>query len=269
MSTKIFNAWRSTRPIKKAADLFLESERIRSALQPVSRMAFYRVAAMAACDHIDRQMILGERRTCAADYIAEQQAEARKRHIRGERMPDWDTEVSWAFLPTRQNRILLRLYAEEGAVVRAMNHLSNWEDYHFQNSVDRPGNITARQWRQRRRDWDAAMGDGVPATTGLTADLWPQFGGPDVWDGVSILLSHQPTLSTRTKRTARVILEKAYFENHAPPEGSPPHVWADLFRRSREWLRTPEGVQVLGVEAERVRHLLLPRITRDALCYAD
>ena len=45
-------------------------------------------------------------------------------------------------------------------------------DYHYQNQTDRPQNITPRQWNQRKKDWDIALGsDGVPANHSMSINL--------------------------------------------------------------------------------------------------
>lgn len=46
------------------------------------------------------------------------------------------------------------------------------EDYHYQNQTDRPDYITARNWKQREKTWDKAIGpDYIPVNHGFSVDF--------------------------------------------------------------------------------------------------
>lgn len=78
----------------------------------------------------------------------------------GHRDTTWDFSFDVCLIP--KGRDLLALYYIENnpGYVSALKE-AGFEDYHYQNSTDRPDSITAHDWACRKRAWDKAL----PAAT--------------------------------------------------------------------------------------------------------
>ena len=89
----------------------------------------------------------------------------------GYRDPNVDTSFDvWLFpdgectllIPNCEQREMLDLLKTDLAL----------EDHHWQNSTDRPEDVSAADWNRRREDWDRVMPSGVAANTCLTYRLF-------------------------------------------------------------------------------------------------
>lgn len=73
-------------------------------------------------------------------------------------------------------------------------------DYHYQNQTDQPSTISNKKWRQRKKDWDKALGWDAPANRGFMISLQEPYFLHHIRD--LPLKSHIPTLKERTYRYA-------------------------------------------------------------------
>ena len=84
----------------------------------------------------------------------------------GIRHPWSDFATSAVFFPMK-NKTLSIFYADNEAMWSLWK--KNTKDYHYQNQTDYPKEITAKQWAQRRKDWDKVLSDdGIPSHNGLS-----------------------------------------------------------------------------------------------------
>lgn len=80
---------------------------------------------------------------------------------RSERHP-FDLTVCVAIRQAPDGRILLIPYPGSGFLSGSLDFMARMpeiRDYHYQNQTDRPKNITAAQWAERRRTWDPLLAD--------------------------------------------------------------------------------------------------------------
>ncbi len=72
------------------------------------------------------------------------------------------------------NSVLVQFFGADDALLRRLG--PKFKDYHYQNATDRPDGVTAREWTNRRRVWDAIIdrGDGTFAGSGLVFQLVPK-----------------------------------------------------------------------------------------------
>ncbi|MDD2765776.1 MAG: hypothetical protein PHE83_17575, partial [Opitutaceae bacterium] len=174
MSTKIFNAYRHTgRPVESVAALFALSSRIQKTLQPYASKAFYVTAANALTREVDlasaRKALPGESTPIAR--VMAKHMEALKNLQEGRREPCWDYSAEWTFHFIR-GRLLLRVFAEDKLLRHFERRFPEFADYHYQNCTDRPAEVSEREWSQRARDWEEAIGSRSSSETGLTMSLW-------------------------------------------------------------------------------------------------
>lgn len=130
MSTKIYNAYR----VEAGVDLFDVLHDIRA-------------TAWARC----RKVIDGRNvEMLHAAYVGQLGSSHRS---------DWDLDVSIAVHSDR-SRWLLRAFAGSGLFSEVLDFLpkhESLEDWHYQNSTDRPANLSAIAWNARQRSWDRAF----------------------------------------------------------------------------------------------------------------
>lgn len=64
----------------------------------------------------------------------------------------------YPYSKTIKNKSLMVIFTESDKLEKYFNDLPFVEDYHYQNSTDRPEGITKSQWSKRIRDWDRVIG---------------------------------------------------------------------------------------------------------------
>lgn len=83
---------------------------------------------------------------------------------------DFDLSCQVCLIPMKTKTLMM--YFGNDDLKEIVTNQSWLLDYHYQNQTDRPKNITARQWNQRKKDWDIALGpDGVPANHSMSIHL--------------------------------------------------------------------------------------------------
>lgn len=135
------------------------------------------------------------------------------------------------------------------------------EPFDYWNNTDRDPSLTARQWAQRRRVWDAILKkDSRPSQCGVTFEILPKHYRVPVEE----ILALVPPLEQRAHALAvdRLCHERCM----ADPELDQQDVSSFLsaHRRARRWLREPEGQEALRASTERLS-LLLPTIVETIL----
>lgn len=75
---------------------------------------------------------------------------------------EYDLGVCVAIREAQDGRILLTPYPGSGYLSRTLRFMAKMpelRDYHYQNSSDRPSNIPAKQWAERKRTWVPLLSD--------------------------------------------------------------------------------------------------------------
>lgn len=109
----------------------------------------------------------------------------------------WDFTFTICLIPKGKNLLALHYLENDPGYLNALKEIG-FEDYHFQNSTDKPDAISEQEWANRSQDWDEALGNAPPADSGFTFDLVR-------WDDVSkTLWNHELVLaSTPTDESRR------------------------------------------------------------------
>lgn len=85
------------------------------------------------------------------------------------RLFDLDFEYTVMLFPCNDKTLLL-YYTEEPVLQEHFLKLSYTSDYHYQDSSDRPDNISKEEWKKRMLDWEFVLGGngwGKPIENGL------------------------------------------------------------------------------------------------------
>lgn len=91
---------------------------------------------------------------------------------RGVRYPEWDFTFEVVLVPNGPDVLAIYYLENDPGFSKALESVG-FEDYHYQNSSDRPESIDETEWSQRESTWKAAL-QGVPACeVGLVAHVVP------------------------------------------------------------------------------------------------
>jgi len=168
MSTKIYNGYIAKVNI---SDLLLKFINIQPQFEKIKVEGYSKFLIENSVKYIDEKTIIGEE-------VKQQEVlfDSYEKHCdiinevikKGLREPRLDFSASVSVLFLKRNTTLLLLYCENKEMVELWNNLDFIEEYHYQNSTDKPEYITERLWNKRRKDWDIVLGDDAPIKRGYS-----------------------------------------------------------------------------------------------------
>ncbi len=267
MSTKIYNAYAYRgRRIRCPQDLLAVSERIRDALRPVVKAAFYRAAARKLAFFTDRVIANGrgfnaEQRS-PLFVVTDEVLAAVKRTEDGVREPTWDTDISWTF-HIMGEKIFLRLFAENHVVEAFEKAFPEFADHHYQNSTDRPSTVSSRSWAQRRRDWEHVLGRDTSATRGLSMSLYGLVDAPHIYRQEEVM-RRLPSRDTRLDVLAHEIVLDAWTMERVGGRAKT-IATSEIMGILREWAdakKTPAVIKRIAACRRQLQRKLPDRITK-------
>ena len=84
---------------------------------------------------------------------------------------DYDFRCKLQVIPLKTKTLLM--YFGNCDLRKYITNNKYISDYHYQNQTDRPDYITSKEWNQRRKDWDKAIGpDYIPSNHGFAVNLF-------------------------------------------------------------------------------------------------
>lgn len=127
---------------------------------------------------------------------------------------------------------------------KALKKLRVFEDYHYQNSSDRPRNISQRAWQQRYEEWDSLLSkDGTLGNL----PLW-EFGRSDqpftevfMRGSKSFDANRVTTADSRLKQILAAPLLQRVIEELSIPQDQIFRIIFEVQRTIARYLETPEG----------------------------
>ncbi|MAM84506.1 MAG: hypothetical protein CL472_07540 [Acidobacteria bacterium] len=150
-------------------------------------------------------------------YHAYKEACDRFRDTRNEHSRDAeiDTHFEIALIPTENpEETLFMCFCEHQKMLDVIYDAKWNEDFHYQNSTDRPEGVSENEWKRREELWDQSMPTGRPADVGLICEIFDGKISHHA-DQESILRSI-PDTQSRIKKLARV----AYLQNATESDDS-------------------------------------------------
>lgn len=268
VSTKIFDAYILPAGACTTTRALLSfSKRIRAALGPVSKRLAYEAMALKLATTTDLLTLGVIRRPEHSPFkiVAEEMQRARANLRDGRREISWDFNLEWTFFCAPGGRVLLKLFGED-AMCRAFERtFPAAKEYHYQNSTDRPKDVTSQEWAQRKHDWDKATGDGPYCSNGLSMRLWGEYDGPlslgaeEVLIHVSGLSRKQRAAAAATEVAVRDWAQIEHENNGADFDGSGVFAFLRLYADA-------DNADLRRVFTREVQRLLIPRIARKHLC---
>lgn len=127
---------------------------------------------------------------------------------------------------------LLAMYFGRNDFLNIILNHNFLSDYHYQNSSDRPSKITEKEWKQRYRDWDKAIGpDYIPINHGVSINLFNEEFGFGIIRKNDFKKEFIPSLEKRAKK----IVDSMYGYPNAPSNDAPVSDWM-RYLHSEEYL---------------------------------
>ncbi|APC19508.1 hypothetical protein BLL42_27640 (plasmid) [Pseudomonas frederiksbergensis] len=126
---------------------------------------------------------------------------------KGVRNTEWDFTFDVCLIPANGN--VLAIYSVESDLGYREALLSvGFKDYHYQNSTDRPEDISEDEWVSRQEAWDSALpGRTAPGAAGLIYSVvsWDDYSL--VFYNPSLIHAQIPSTEHRKSRVARRLSE--------------------------------------------------------------
>jgi hypothetical protein len=182
MSTKIYNGYKL--PLMSLGSLHELLTGFRDKIKPVKERLLAKSVAKLATDFIDRHA-MGDRKLSATDaedmlcptgnldplIAANDWLDTRRQKVARtkERDNEADLAVDVCLIPTN-DKILALLYSERKEYIKIWTDVAGVEPYPYWNNSDEPDGLSWDEWERRGKEWDKALGDGIPALEGLSYD---------------------------------------------------------------------------------------------------
>lgn len=251
---------------------------MREEVQEVLRKEYARVIANYAVTIIDKRA-LGEDiyvdssvpravLTEACSRVEERCIKVRKSKLRD---PGFDFDAEMSIFPLH-NKVLLLPFVENKEAFKIIEGQPWIKPYGYWDNVDPDINCNAREWAQRKKDWDKALpGIGIPSQSGLTVQLHPSFMR---WPTIKEIKASIPKLSERaeirTRDLAVTKLAKKKYEKIVKEEAKGKRGESlDHIRATSQAImslhESPEGKRLKKEILAEVRGKLPKRITRAML----
>ncbi len=132
----------------------------------------------------------------------------------GYRDTDWDYSFEVCLIPKGRDLLALFYIEKNPGYVDALK-AAGFEDYHYQNSTDRPDTICARDWSQRTRDWNKALpGATSPNQVGMTYTVVSWRDIEKVVYERELVTASVPSDDQRRKAVAMHLTDIEVAENH-------------------------------------------------------
>ena len=151
-------------------------------------------------------------------------------------------ECNVALIPLK-GRILVLYYGNiRSEYLQAFESLTEVEDYHYQNSTDKPDDVSQKAWNKRKFDWDLALGNSSGTRSGLTYELmnydlsWEAFS-----HSTKDMILKQQSLESRKKFIVDLLIDKHNPHFDLLKENNS---ISDFFMKSNEWKKTSEYKQL-------------------------
>ncbi|MCA4005139.1 hypothetical protein [Vibrio vulnificus] len=122
--------------------------------------------------------------------------------VDGIRSTDWDFTFNVCLIPWGQHTLGL-YYVENDIGYRQSLIDVGFQDYHYQNSTDKPNDVTDSEWRQRELAWESVLpGWTRPIERGLSYSVvdWDDY--QSAVHSKSLIQENIPSQSIRRKRVA-------------------------------------------------------------------
>jgi hypothetical protein len=171
------------------------------------------------------------------------------------RDPEVDWTCSWTFIPHR-GVLLCLLFTERVELMEAWKKVHLVKDWHYQNSTDRPDEVSEEEWDRRAKDWHDALGRKVPAEVGFSTDLFSTYSTPHATP--EMVIKAVPDYSTRLSNMARNIVASEHLRDMGEIS---PEKYGPAIMQVFEWVDGEEGLEAVEATKDKISGKLKKVIT--------
>lgn len=140
----------------------------------------------------------------------------------------WDFTYSVAVLPYK-NHILMLTYGSSHPDFKSLIEDAGFTDYHYQNSTDRPDEISESEWGEREAAWNCALPTGRAVDSAFEFSLASWTDLLPVKHDSRLIRSCVPSEQQRKEYVAQHLTEIEEFRGNSTVEAG-----ARIFRRVRQ-----------------------------------
>lgn len=236
MSTKIYNGIKFK--AKNFKELFESIQKIRPEIEALSQEMYSKYLHRLATELYDDSVMCGVEGKDffyrAKQFFKQMCDESDFKNIRH---PDEDLSFSISVFPLG-NKFLGIYHTEHEEYVEILRRYDIIEDYHYQNSTDKPENINTRFWNKRCKDWDKVLGWDKIYKRSFSFELIKSI----EFFRFSRNIDYLPSFEQRVKRIASEMV----FKDNCKEEDK----WFDTLM----YLRCEEGLEEINRKIEEIKH---------------
>lgn len=269
MSTKIYNGYllnvsfTELMPFLKKVKLSLESARTELALKIVARQVTSEVDDQFLGLTRPQEISIFKFTSALLDSAVKAQKSTSLLDGR-------DFSASVVLIPHQEKFLALFYDNNNPEYLKLWQELKEVQDYHYQNSTDRPEEISAKEWEKRRKDWNEALpGSGIPSENGLIFQFLDSNTWYDLIDFRKEIFNFVPTFKERINRqvekTLRTEVEGDFLQKHNLTAFKDYYEWSKFDAYFREE-KLKEGFQKkIKATEERIKGALPKEITEEVI----
>lgn len=170
------------------------------------------------------------------------------------RDPEIDFEVQLCLIPLK-TKLLVLYWGEREEFLKTWKSTPGVQEYHYQNSTDRPENISSYEWRKRKNDWASALpNSGNPKDNGLVFTLVDNKIFPPRFEE---FMEFIPSLEQRAASLAKHLV----LQDKMKILSSSLEVMA-AYMQSSSWLRSEDGKAAIELKTNEIKSKLKPQIDK-------
>jgi hypothetical protein len=266
MSTKIYNGFRiPMMPIKK---LHGHLAALRSVCHDYAEREIARVAYRHMVVLADNRLLglLNSKEDPTASPFSSVAMDLLKRagdvkHAGARRDPEIDFGFEICLIPLKGYYLGMYFGEHKKFIDKLYEMIPGAHEYHYQNSTDKPDEISDRHWRKRKNDWDAALpGYAAPIDAGFMCTLCNPKGFVTLADLTSDLC---PSFDDRLQMAAQSIA----FDRKWMQEGKPADARVSEVMSIDRWLhRESDGIAFVEAVKVEIAPKLPPTYIPADLC---
>jgi len=216
MSTKIYNAYKLDVANWNEALVWLQSHREQAV--PLAQQTYLSLAAKKLTFSRDEHLNGLNKTPLTLNMLHDEAREERKQNKLGYRSPDYDYELIACLYPEGDS-CYLRLLGENLDIHKHLLDDERLTDFHYQNSTDRPKELSEEEWEERDKIWARLMPSGEPTYNMFSYYIVSEYDTQTNLYRKNDLIELQPSKEDRARHIAKevtirkVLEERGFVDN--------------------------------------------------------
>lgn len=188
-------------------DLHEKLKRIQNKARKIGHSFFNKAVMDKVCFHLDSHLVKTkmysdyspkmEEFSQPLHHVLESDIRQKEEDLKnGRRAPSISVELTCIVYPLSNTSFIMSVYTERDQYTKLFLE-EGFADYHYQNSTDKPDKVSAREWGQRKKNWDKLVDSRTPAENGFSVTLvkQPSSYGTDIDE----MMTQFPSKEDRSK----------------------------------------------------------------------